>query len=138
MIKEKKQCIKFQRAKAAEVKKFCDIEYHTKEDEKAIKKMDDEKFLKAWEDLKGYVFSDSMIGAGLVAYVCIFCLYHYDESDNDLDYCHNCAYGKNHGICAMPVSDWRKILKGMYYLATQPFPNKFYRDLLNKIMEEKT
>ena len=134
MIKEKKQCIKFQRAKAAKVKEFCNIKYHTKKDEKAIKKMDDERFLKAWEKIKANVFSGAFSGSlmtqGLTAYVCIFCMYHLNES------CGRCAYGKNHGFCATAGSDWKNIKKEMLYLDKKYFPNKFYIDLLNKVMEE--
>ena len=141
MIKEKKQCIKFQRAKAAKVKEFCNIKYHTKKDEKAIKKMDDERFLKAWEKIKANVFSGAFSGSlmtqGLTAYVCIFCMYHYDESDKGWEHCHNCGYGENHRICESANSDWTKIMNHRDYSSQKCFPNKFYRDLLNKVMEEK-
>jgi len=46
----------------------------------------------------------------LQAGVCYFCLLHKDEEKNELD-CENCEYGKIHGICFEPDSDYQTILK---------------------------
>ena len=90
----------------------------------------DERFLEAWKDLKENVFSELGAASGLSWYVSIFCIYHLDDG------CVGCGYGKNHGFCMSENSDWRKIT---HYIPSQkPFTNKFYRDLLNKVMEEKT
>jgi len=42
--------------------------------------------------------------------VCYFCLLYKDKEKNELD-CKNCEYGKIHGICLEPGSDYQIILK---------------------------
>ena len=46
----------------------------------------------------------------LQATTCYFCLLHRDKKTEDLN-CEDCEYGKLHGICFEPDSDYQSILK---------------------------
>ena len=46
----------------------------------------------------------------LQATTCYFCLLHRDKETGDLN-CEDCEYGKLHGICFEPDSDYQRILR---------------------------
>ena len=133
MIKEKELAIKFMRGKAVKVKEFCDIEYFTVEDEKAIVDMDNEKLKTAWDRLVcNIAFPYDRDVSGLGADACIFCYYNHED-------CNNCAYSIQHGGCFPidnPDSDYRRIISQLSKEDIDSFSTQFYRDLLKSIQEE--
>jgi hypothetical protein len=133
MIKEKELAIKFMHGQAAKVKEFCDIEFFTVEDVRAIIEMDNEKLKTAWGVMVfkiAHMRHDFFIGLSNDA--CIFCFYYYRD-------CDKCAYGVHHGKCPTqenPNSDYSKAISQLRNEGFGSFTVQFYRDLLKSIQEE--
>jgi hypothetical protein len=123
MIIEKEQVVKFMQGKADKIKEFCDIDYFTKADIKAIEEMDNDKFIVAWQNVIDNILLKKT--SGLTINTCVFCMCYLFNNYR------SCGYGENHGFCGDMTSSWARITKKLYK-KENVFSNEFYVDLLRQ------
>ena len=118
----------FMLGKAAEIKKFCDIEYFTDADAQAIYKMDKEELEVTWRVVKKWIKHNY---GGLTAATCPFCIY-YKDYEGIVD-CNRCGYGENHGLCDENNSDWAIVQRNFETIIPNALTNEFYKNLVDEI-----
>lgn len=80
------------------------IPYFTEKDKQALLNWSNEDSKRVWHNLE-YIIENYNF-KGLSKYVDPFCLCHIEAF-----FCDDCEYGKNHGDCNKPDSDYDKIIK---------------------------